>query len=76
MKKEVCTQCLDMLINLTDYPPKHPKDVVKLLGKAIGRYEELGTEIPLKYYREYHALKDKYEPGWRYDGFRQKGISK
>ena len=81
-KQQPCTQCLDMLIDFIGSKQAHtkkkifkirqkkcqPKNLVKLLGKAIGRYEEQGLEIPIKYYKKYHTLMDKYEPDWRTNG--------
>ena len=68
MKKEMCTQCLDLLIDLIEYQPKKPRDMAKLLGKAIERYEEQGLDVPLNYYTTYHSLMDRYDPNWRDDG--------
>ncbi len=42
--------------------------MAKLLGKAIGRYEEQGLNVPLRYYKTYHSLMDRYDPNWRDNG--------
>ena len=53
---EQMRHCLDTLIELVDYPPSHPKEIVDLFGKAMRRFEKQGYKIPEHYknkYKEY-----------------------